>query len=178
MSDLQEAFSAQTLSIGGFAVVAHSGNWLSDWMDLRHLAPTEPEAMSFAQQEIGAFTLEDGLARLKKHLAERGEEYEPEHDSSTHASVHALSPGLYAEFTKRLAEGKEGKKYHTGGDLARELLEFDSCPRYEVNGKPVYCTDEERDALDHFDEDEYLDEDEKIEAAANRLQSRPPSPER
>jgi hypothetical protein len=67
--------------------------------------------------------------------------------------VHALSPGLYADFTRRLAEGRvrDGVRYEIGGELARELLEFDGCPRYAVRGEPVYCTSDEQYALHYPD---------------------------
>jgi hypothetical protein len=51
--------------IGGYAVIEHGGDELSDWQHIKVVLPTKTAAMTYARREIGTFSLTDALAQQR-----------------------------------------------------------------------------------------------------------------
>ena len=135
------------LQIGGFAIVNHGGDELSDWAHVVALAPDEAGARSFAQLEIGAFSLDEAFERRKWLNDEAGYEKFPTHQWAT---VHALSPQLYAKFVQGQQADKDGHlsfELISGMELASTILEGFQHPCYAVGQHTVLCTEEEAEDL-------------------------------
>jgi hypothetical protein len=47
--------------IGGYAVIEHGGDELSDWQHIKAVLPTKRAATTYARREIGTFSLTDAL---------------------------------------------------------------------------------------------------------------------
>ena len=128
------------LQIGGFAIVKHGGDKLSKWAALVALRPDEATAHNFAQDEIGAFSLDESLESRERLNDEVGYE---KFQANQWASVHALSPQLYAEF----AEAWKPQNGHCLYELAHSILEDFQHPSYAVGQHTVLCTEREAEDL-------------------------------
>jgi hypothetical protein len=86
-------------SIGGYAVIEHGGDELSDWQHIKAVLPTKRAATTYARREIGTFTLTDALAQ-QRASNEAPDSHLNQRRAYQWASMHALSPELAAQYLR------------------------------------------------------------------------------
>ena len=118
--------------IGGYAVVLHGGDELSDWDELRAILPTKEAGLTHVRSAIGASSLDEAFERRenmdRRHgIPSGGYQY---------GSIHAVSP----EFGKRVAAAlKGGEDAPEPSQVKCEIADFQH-PHYTVRDERVICT--------------------------------------
>jgi hypothetical protein len=79
--------------IGGYAVIEHGGDELSDWQHIKAVLPTKRAAATYARREIGTFSLTDAIAQQRAWNEASGNHLN-ERRPYQWASMHALSSSV------------------------------------------------------------------------------------
>jgi hypothetical protein len=139
--------------IGGYAVIEHGGDELSDWQHIKAVLPTKRAATSYARREIGAFSMADAFAQ-RRAWNEANPHPLDQRRSHQWATMHALSPELAAQY-------RRDPQSLRASSIIDEHAQHH---HYQVRGERVFCT--------FTDADDYAEQPRRRRAKLNKRSAR------